>query len=76
VVIGGSGSIFGALVAAASITILSESLRPIEESLGLYGLSQVIVALSLIMVLYLRPQGLFGSGEPATLRRVLEGTSR
>jgi branched-chain amino acid transport system permease protein len=76
VVIGGSGSILGAIVAASGITVLSESLRPMEESLGLYGLSQVIVALSLILVLYVRPQGLFGSGEPASLRRLLEGSNR
>jgi len=73
VVIGGSGSITGALIAAAAITALSEALRPVEESLGLYGLSQVIVALSLILVLCFRPRGLFGSGEPGVLRRIFEG---
>lgn len=73
VVIGGQGSIVGALVAAAAITILSESLRPLEETAELYGLSQVIVALALILVLYFRPQGLLGSGEPRFLRRLFEG---
>jgi branched-chain amino acid transport system permease protein len=73
VVIGGAGSIVGALVAASAITVLSETLRPVEEGLGLYGMSQVIVALSLILVLYFRPQGLFGSGEPAAIRRLLAG---
>jgi branched-chain amino acid transport system permease protein len=76
VVIGGSGSITGAVVAASAITILSEALRPMEESMGLYGLSQVIVALSLILVLYLRPQGLFGSSEPVALRRLFGGGDR
>lgn len=71
VVIGGSGSIVGAMLAAAAITILSEILRPAEENLGLYGLSQVVVALCLILVLYLRPAGLFGSGEPMLVRRLL-----
>ncbi|WP_336056006.1 branched-chain amino acid ABC transporter permease [Nitratireductor sp. CH_MIT9313-5] len=70
VVIGGSGSIFGAIVAATAITILSESLRPVEESIGLYGMSQVIVALCLIIVLYLKPSGLFGSNEPRSLRKL------
>lgn len=74
VVIGGSGSIAGALIAASAIAVLSESLRPAEESLGLYGLSQVIVALGLILVLYFRPQGLFGSREPELLRRIFEGS--
>lgn len=73
VVIGGSGSIVGAIVAASAITILSETLRPVEETVGLYGLSQVIVALSLILVLYFRPQGLFGSGEPGLVRRLFRG---
>jgi branched-chain amino acid transport system permease protein len=73
VVIGGQGSIVGALVAAAAITALSEALRPVEESVGLYGLSQVIVALALIIILYLRPQGLFGSGEPGVLHNLFEG---
>ena len=73
VVIGGSGSITGAVVAAAGITLLSETLRPLEEAVGLYGLSQVIVALSLILVLFFRPRGLFGSGEPGVLRRLYNG---
>lgn len=70
VVIGGAGSITGAVVAAVALTVLSEAVRPIEESLGLYGLSQVIVALALIVVLFFRPAGLFGSGEPRLLRRL------
>jgi len=72
-VIGGSGSIVGAVLAAFAITGLSEVLRPVEESFNLYGMSQVIVALSLILVLYFRPQGLFGSGEPALVERYLNG---
>lgn len=76
IVIGGSGSIVGAVLAAFAITGLSETLRPVEESFGLYGLSQVIVALSLILVLYFRPQGLFGSGEPAAVVRYLNGRRR
>jgi branched-chain amino acid transport system permease protein len=70
VVIGGSGSITGAVVAAAAITALSETLRPLEEAVGLYGLSQVIVALSLILVLVFRPRGLFGGGEPRIVRHL------
>lgn len=73
VVIGGAGSIIGAVVAAAAITSLSEALRPAEESLQLYGLSQVVVALSLILVLFFRPQGLFGNREPDFVRRLFSG---
>jgi len=67
VVVGGSGSITGAALAAVAISLLSELARPLEEGLELYGLSQVLVALGLILVLRLRPTGLFGSREPAAL---------
>jgi branched-chain amino acid transport system permease protein len=65
VVIGGTGSIAGAIVAAIAISLLGEALKPLEETLELYGLSQVLIALGLIAILRLRPQGLFGSAEPA-----------
>ncbi len=67
VVVGGSGSITGAALAAVAISLLAEFARPIEEGLELYGLSQVLVALGLILVLRLRPTGLFGSREPVGL---------
>jgi branched-chain amino acid transport system permease protein len=67
VVIGGTGSITGGIVAAVVISLLGEALKPFEERLELYGLSQVLIALGLIVMLRLRPQGLFGSGEPAFL---------
>jgi branched-chain amino acid transport system permease protein len=51
-----------------AISLLGEALKPFEETLELYGLSQVLIALGLIVMLRLRPQGLFGSGEPASLR--------
>jgi branched-chain amino acid transport system permease protein len=64
VVIGGTGSIAGGVVAAIAISLLGEALKPLEETLELYGLSQVLIAFGLIVMLRLRPQGLFGSGEP------------
>jgi branched-chain amino acid transport system permease protein len=67
VVIGGTGSITGGIVAAVTISLLGEALKPFEETLELYGLSQVLIALGLILMLRLRPQGLFGSGEPGFL---------
>lgn len=71
VVIGGAGSISGAVLAAIAITAISEGMRPLEESLNFYGLSQVVVALALIVALLYRPAGLFGSGEPGWLKRLL-----
>jgi branched-chain amino acid transport system permease protein len=63
IVVGGLGSITGAVLAAVALSLLSEGLRPVEESLGLYGLSQLLMALLLIVVLRIRPKGLLGSAE-------------
>jgi branched-chain amino acid transport system permease protein len=57
VVLGGMGSIFGSVVAAIFLTILPEVLRPIREY------RMVIYSLLLILLMILRPQGIFGSGE-------------
>jgi branched-chain amino acid transport system permease protein len=70
VVIGGTGSVFGAILAAMALTGISEAARPLEENLNLYGLSQVIVALALILVLFFRPNGIMGGAEPRLLRRL------
>ena len=75
VVVGGSGSLVGALVAAASLVVLRELLRPVEQAAGAYGLVQIIIAILLIVTLILRPQGLFGSGEPRILRPAASGGS-
>ena len=64
IVVGGQGSIIGAILAALAISLGSEALRPLEETLGLYGMTQVIVAIALVLVLIWRPKGLFGLDEP------------
>ncbi len=75
VVVGGSGSITGATFAAVMLSLVSEVLRPLEESLEAYGISEVIIAIGLLLILIFRPQGIFGSQEPGFLvksgRRVL-----
>ena len=67
VVVGGSGSITGAVLAAAALTLGVEVLSPIEEGLEAYGISEVIMAIGLLLMLIYRPQGFFGSREPAFL---------
>jgi branched-chain amino acid transport system permease protein len=69
VVVGGSGSITGATVAAVMLTVVVEVLRPLEESLEAYGISEVIVAIGLLLILLYRPRGLFGNQEPAIVMR-------
>lgn len=68
VVVGGSGSLVGAALAAVAVTLLGEALRPLEQAAGAYGLVQILIALLLIATLLLRPQGFFGSAEPSFLR--------
>ena len=68
-VVGGSGSITGATLAAVVLTGATEGFRPLEERLGLYGLSQMLVAAAVLLVLLFRPQGLFGSSEWSPLLR-------
>ncbi len=67
VVIGGTGSITGSFLAAVGITALREALRPLEESLEMYGISEIILAFGLLLVLIYRPKGMFGSNEPRFL---------
>lgn len=62
VVLGGMGSITGSLVAAVFITLMPEILRPLQSMTGV-DLRMVIYALSLVLLMIWRPQGLFGNKE-------------
>lgn len=62
VVLGGMGSLSGSLLAAAFITIVPEALRPLQELLGV-DIRMVIYSLSLVLLMILRPKGLFGNSE-------------
>nr|MBA3416181.1 branched-chain amino acid ABC transporter permease [Chloroflexia bacterium] len=71
VVLGGMGSITGAVAGAAMMTILPEYLRAVDEGFSfgsvqtgpLYGLSQIVLAVGFILVMIFRPSGLFGDRE-------------
>jgi len=71
VVLGGMGSISGAVVGAVIMTILPEYLRDVDTGLtigsyttpALYGLSQIILAVGFILVMIFRPTGLLGDRE-------------
>lgn len=68
VVLGGMGSMTGSLVAAVLVTALPELLRPLQDLTGV-DLRMVIYSLMLILVMILRPKGLFGSAELGDLWR-------
>lgn len=72
VVLGGMGSISGAVVGAAIMTILPEYMRDLDNNgiaIGsiqtgpLYGLSQIILSIGFILVMIFRPSGLLGDRE-------------
>ncbi len=64
IVVGGQGNIIGAIVVAVGLGLMSEVLRPLEENLGIYGITHLVIAVLLILVLVWRPTGVFGLKEP------------
>jgi branched-chain amino acid transport system permease protein len=62
VVLGGMGSLSGSILAAIFITVIPEALRPLQEITGV-DLRMIIYSLLLILMMILRPQGLFGKLE-------------
>lgn len=62
VVLGGMGSLSGSMLAAVFITVVPEALRPLQDLLGV-DIRMVIYSLSLILLMILRPKGLFGTSE-------------
>jgi branched-chain amino acid transport system permease protein len=63
IVLGGIGSITGAVVGAIALTILPEALRQSGVDAAYPGLRMVIYALLLILLMIFRPQGIFGRRE-------------
>jgi branched-chain amino acid transport system permease protein len=61
IVLGGIGSITGAVLGATTLTILPEALRSFDQQFP--GLRMVIYALLLIFLMIFRPQGLLGRRE-------------
>jgi branched-chain amino acid transport system permease protein len=62
VVLGGLGSISGSIVAAVILTLLPEALRPLQDLTGV-DLRMVIYSLALVVMMLMRPEGLFGRKE-------------
>jgi branched-chain amino acid transport system permease protein len=57
VVLGGTGSITGATIAAAVLTLLPEMLRSLSEY------RMLVYSILLIVMMLTRPQGIFGGRE-------------
>jgi branched-chain amino acid transport system permease protein len=68
VVLGGTGSITGVVLAAVALTIVPHALRDLKSVTGI-DLRLIVYALLLITMMLLRPQGLMGSRELFWTRR-------
>lgn len=76
IVIGGLGSTTGAVLGAAIVSVLTELLRGIEAGFtigplqvpDLPGIVQLATAALMLLVLYVRPQGIFGNVEIGDLK--------
>ncbi len=67
-VVGGMGSVSGSVIGAILMTLIPELLRRVETALAvggnpLYGLSQIVVAIIVILIMIFRRQGLLGGTE-------------
>jgi len=69
-VVGGMGSVSGAVIGTALVLALAEALRRIEEATLLYGLGGILLAAFFIAVIIFRPSGILGQHE-LDLDRVL-----
>jgi branched-chain amino acid transport system permease protein len=62
VVLGGMGSVSGSILAAFLLTFLPEALRPLQD-LTHVDLRMVIYSFLLILMMFIRPKGMFGRKE-------------
>jgi len=70
-VIGGPYSVSGAVMGAVVVTVVREALRGVENYLniakvfpqGVYGFTEVLLSILLILILIYRPSGIMGSRE-------------
>lgn len=76
-IVGGTGSVSGAVVGAAAVTAVQEGLRPYESDGFLFinrltGLTQFTLVLMILLVMYVRPEGIVGRLElDERLRRLV-----
>lgn len=63
IVVGGLATVSGGIVGAFVITAVFEVMRRLEERIEVPGITQIVVALLILLVLYCRPNGLTGLRE-------------
>lgn len=61
-VVGGLGSLSGAILGAGILTVLPEALRKLQDLTGI-DIRMVIYALTMVLIMILKPKGLMGNRE-------------
>ena len=74
-VVGGMGSVSGSVIGAALILAMAEGLRRVEDASQLYGISGLLLATFLILVIIFRPAGIMGEREISFDRLFRRGSS-
>lgn len=70
IVVGGLYSILGTVLGAAALTIMFEVMRRVEAAFDLTGLTQISVAVLILLILYRFPEGIAGHRDlPEIIRR-------
>jgi hypothetical protein len=62
-VVGGIYSMSGAVIGTVFVSGISEALRELEKVSGIRNITEIALALILLLVLILRPKGITGSKE-------------
>ena len=73
VVLGGMGSVSGSVIAAFLLTLLPEALRPLQDWTHV-DLRMVIYSFLLILMMMIRPKGMFGRKELWELLKIKKTT--
>jgi len=72
-IVGGLGSVSGSVLGTVAIMALAEALRRLEDVTLLYGMSQITLAVILIVIIIYRPNGLLGRREIVLARLFRKG---
>jgi branched-chain amino acid transport system permease protein len=59
-IIGGAGTMVGPVIGAVLLVAFKYAVKPLEESLRLYGFAELIYAALLILMMIKRPKGIVG----------------
>jgi branched-chain amino acid transport system permease protein len=62
-VIGGMGSVSGSVLGTIFVIVLAELLRRAEDTTQLFGMSQIVLAITFLLVIIFRREGLLGQRE-------------